>query len=98
MLKEGLEKLQSGWIANVGIAKTLTGERAYPFYRGFLTHTVANHAKLFSYLVVAGELGVGVCLMLGFLTRWAAFAGVLMMIFFAMSAGVALDPAPPIGM
>ena len=98
MLRTGLEKLHSGWIANLGIEGSLGGEHAFGFYRGFLTHTVAHHAKFFSYLVVAGELSVGVCLLLGFLTRWAAFAGVLMMIFFAMMEGVALDPAPPIAM
>src|SRR5262249_60694374 len=79
-LKAGLGKLHSGWVANLGIEGSLGGEHAFRFYRGFLTHTVAQHAKFFSYLVVAGELSVGVCLLLGFLTRWAAYVGVLMMI------------------
>jgi uncharacterized membrane protein YphA (DoxX/SURF4 family) len=97
MLRAGLEKLRSGWIANQGLERTVAyADHAFGFFRGFLTHTVANHIKLFSYLVVAGELGVGVCLILGFLTRWASFTGLLMMIFFAMASGVALSPSPPV--
>src|SRR5262245_18422657 len=99
MLRAGLEKLRSGWIANQGLNQTIAyADHAFGFFRGFLTHTVANHLKLFSYLVVAGELGVGVCLMLGFLTRWASFVGLLMMIFFAMSEGVLLQASAPICM
>src|SRR5215468_12538129 len=99
MLRSGLEKLRSGWIANMGLSRFIAeSDRAFGFFRGFLTHTVANHIKLFSYLVVAGELGVGVCLILGFLTRWASFVGLLMMFFFAMSEGVLLQPASPVCM
>jgi thiosulfate dehydrogenase (quinone) large subunit len=96
MIKTGLGKLESGWIANHGIERTIADEHAFAFYRGFLTHTVAHHETLFSHLVVFGELAIGVCLVLGFLTRWAAFAGALMMVFFALSMGVAFQPAPPI--
>ena len=99
MLRSGLEKLRSGWIANQGLERFIAhSDQAFGWFRGFLTHTVASHIKLFSYLVVMGELGVGVCLILGFLTRWASFIGLLMMIFFAMSEGVLLQPASPVCM
>ncbi|MEO5965944.1 MAG: DoxX family protein [Candidatus Limnocylindrales bacterium] len=41
---------------------------------------------LINFLVVAGEIGIGVALILGLFTRFAAAAGTLMMLFFFLAA------------
>lgn len=50
----------------------------FPIAAHFLTHTVAPHAELFAWLVIAGEAIVGILLVIGLLTRAAALAGLAM--------------------
>ncbi|HJZ86080.1 MAG TPA: DoxX family membrane protein [Polyangia bacterium] len=97
MLREGVGKLQAGFGANEGargfIEQNLHAGATFHFYRGFLEHTVLPHIKLFSYLVMFGELSVGVLLLLGLLTRWAALVGLWMMVNFALTQGAGFEPA-----
>ena len=53
---------------------------SWPFWTEFLRSTVIPHSDLFAWVVAAGELTVGIGLLLGLLTRWAAVGGVLLMI------------------
>ena len=47
------------------------------------------HHELFGYLVMSGEIVVGACLLLGFLTRLSAFVGLFMMINYYLGPGMA---------
>lgn len=48
------------------------------WYATMIRHALLPHATLFGYLVVFGEVLVGVALILGFATRFAAAMGLLM--------------------
>ncbi len=61
--------------------------QAPPFFRGFMQSTVVPNAELFAQLVRAGELTVGVALILGFLTNLAAVGSVALSIPILLSAG-----------
>ncbi len=72
------------WIGTPQLARLLTGwisaERMTPFgwHIRFLTQTVLPHTSLFTYLVVFGEVGVGLLLTLGLLSRAAALLALVM--------------------
>lgn len=61
----------------------------YPWYKSFLIDYVVPHHELFGYLVVLGEILVGACLLLGFLTRFASFVGLFMMSNYFLGPGMA---------
>ena len=61
--------------------------QAPPFFRGFMQSTVVPNAELFAQLVRAGELMVGVALILGFLTNLAAVGSVALSILILLSGG-----------
>jgi len=53
---------------------------AWPFWRVVLESVVVPNAKVFAWIVAAGELAVGIGLLLGLLTRVASFSGALLML------------------
>jgi uncharacterized membrane protein YphA (DoxX/SURF4 family) len=53
---------------------------AWPFWRSFLRSVVLPHAQTFGWVVAIGELALGIALLLGFWTRPAAAAGVLLLL------------------
>lgn len=61
--------------------------QAPPFFRGFMQSTVVPNAELFAQLIRAGELTVGIALILGFLTNLAALGSVALSISILLSAG-----------
>lgn len=61
--------------------------QAPPFFRGFMQSTVVPNAELFAQLIRAGELTVGIALILGFLTNFAAIGSVALSISILLSAG-----------
>lgn len=61
----------------------------YPWYKNFLLHYVATHSELFGYLVMFGEIAVGVCLLLGLFTRASAFIGLFMLVNYYLGPGTA---------
>jgi thiosulfate dehydrogenase [quinone] large subunit len=61
----------------------------YPWYKEFLQNYVVPHSQLFGYLVMIGEIAVGVCLLLGLLTRASAFVGLVMLINYYLGPGTA---------
>ena len=65
-------------------------ESAFGFYRPFIEAVVLPNKALFASLVAYGELLLGVALILGLATRYAAFAGVFLManFWFAKGGGV----------
>lgn len=91
-LQQGIRKFQrdfphGDWIARqIGDLATLD---LYPWYKNFLMNYVVPHHELFGYLVMAGEILVGACLLLGLLTRFAAVVGLFMMINYYLGPGMA---------
>jgi uncharacterized membrane protein YphA (DoxX/SURF4 family) len=61
--------------------------RALPFYVHFLQSVVVPNAKLFSYLVMTGELTAGIGLLLGAFTRAAAFIALILFLNYMLAKG-----------
>jgi thiosulfate dehydrogenase [quinone] large subunit len=92
LLNQGIRKYQldfphGDWIGSqIG---DLDKVDLYPWYKAFLTGYVVPHRELFGYLVTAGEILVGVCLLLGLFTRFSAIVGLLMMVNYYLGPGMA---------
>jgi thiosulfate dehydrogenase [quinone] large subunit len=105
-LDAGLHKLTgTGWVdggsALLGFWKGAVATPAPParaaisfeWYRGFLQILIDNHAeKWFAYLIVFGEIAVGLGLLLGALTGVAAFFGALMNMSFLLAGSASVNP------
>ncbi len=61
----------------------------YPWYKTFLQNYVVPYSELFGYLVMIGEIAVGVCLLLGLFTRLSAFVGLIMLCNYYLGPGTA---------
>lgn len=61
----------------------------YSWYKEFLTDYVVPHRELFGYLVMSGEILVGLCLVLGLLTRFSALVGLFMLLNYYFGPGMA---------
>ncbi len=64
-------------------------ESSFSFYRPFIEIVVLPNKAAFAALVAWGELAIGLALVIGLATRYAAFSGVVMMLnfWFAKGAG-----------
>ena len=62
-------------------------ENTFGFYRGFLESVVVPYKGLFAFLVGWGEFLLGVALILGLATRYAAFAGAFLVLNFWFAKG-----------
>jgi thiosulfate dehydrogenase [quinone] large subunit len=62
-------------------------ENMFGFYRSFVDAVVLPNAGLFSYLVALGEAFLGIALILGLATRYAAYAGAFLVINFWFAKG-----------
>ncbi|HLQ33174.1 MAG TPA: TQO small subunit DoxD [Chloroflexota bacterium] len=75
---------------NQGFATAVQGMAAgnpWQFYRHFLEAVVLTHASVFSYLTLVGNALVGLCLVLGLLTPYSAFVGIILNVNYALAAG-----------
>ncbi|MBI4489571.1 MAG: DoxX family membrane protein [Deltaproteobacteria bacterium] len=61
----------------------------YPWYQSFLTNVVVPNRELFGYLVMSGEILVGLCLVLGLLTRFSSSVGLFMLLNYYFGPGMA---------
>jgi len=61
----------------------------YPWYKAFLQNYVVPRSELFGYLVMIGEIAVGVCLLLGLFTRLSALVGLVMLVNYYLGPGTA---------
>jgi thiosulfate dehydrogenase (quinone) large subunit len=61
----------------------------FPWYKKFLLDFVVPHQELFGYLVMVGELAVGACLLLGFLTRFSSIVGLVLLTNYYFGPGMA---------
>ena len=81
-LNEAFTQLRKGWLGGDGLRNFLQARidnGSVPgFYEPFLTDVVIANDQLFTVLVLLGELGMGVALVMGLLTRMTALNGVFM--------------------
>ncbi len=65
-----------------------TRETMFDFYRGFVEAVVIPNQGFFAFLVAYGELFLGLAMILGLATRYAALAGVFMVLNFWFAKGL----------
>ena len=82
----------SGFVGNAISETSGAHPQVQGWYGSFLQNVVLPHAGVFSYLVVAGELAVGVALILGAFTGIAAFFGVFMNANYLLAGAVSTNP------
>ncbi len=61
---------------------------ATPGYDAFLSGVVAPNAAVFAWLVALGEVAVGIALLIGLLTRWAALGGMFLNLNYMLAKGL----------
>ena len=76
--------LNGGFVSSV---QQMAAGNPFHFYQTFLQHIVLPHASVFAYLTLVGNLVVGGLLVLGLLTPYAAVAGMVMNVNYALAAG-----------
>ena len=88
---DGIGKLRHDDFAN-GLAGFLsrTLDSSFSFYRPFLESVVLPSKELFAVLITWGELAMGVALILGLATRYAAFGGAFMVLNFWLAKGTGI--------
>jgi thiosulfate dehydrogenase [quinone] large subunit len=97
LLLQGIRKYRrdfprGDWIGRqIGDIATLD---LYPWYKAFLQNYVVPHSEVFGYLVMVGEISVGACLLLGFLTRFSGVVGLFMLVNYYLGPGMARGGAP----
>lgn len=88
-LQAGIDKWH--WLGTNQLAAQLTkwthgdSPAAYSSYIDFLNRYVMPHAPVFTYLVVLGEVAVGVCLILGLMSRLVALPALMMSINYLLA-------------
>ena len=89
-LNGGLEKLLNPAFPRQFAASLEAGgfvSQAPPFFREFMQSTVVPNAELFAQLMRAGELTLGIALILGLLTNLAALGSIGLSIVIMLSQG-----------
>jgi len=84
-LESWRHKNKEAWFARgsgIAWAKSVADEHRWRFVRTAFNRVVAPRPKLMSYLVVFGELAIGLGLVLGVLTPIAAAAGLLLNVLY----------------
>ena len=97
-LKYGLQKVTGGFdgdLLRTRLAEWMAESR-YDFYVSFLEHVATPFAGVFAFLVMWGEVLIGLMLLLGLATRAAALAGLVLCVNFLLATGTPLisDEAP----
>lgn len=83
----------SGFLANAIANPVTSGEElAYPLYVKFIESFALPNAELINILVPWGEFLVGLGLILGCLTTYAAFFGMVMNFAFLMAGTISSNP------
>ena len=88
----GLDKL--AWLSDAGLLTRQLNEwlqTSPPASRWYLRTIAIPGAPMFAYLVLAGELGTGAALLVGFKPRLAALVGLFMVLNFHLAMGVLLQ-------
>jgi thiosulfate dehydrogenase [quinone] large subunit len=87
----GFGKISGGNFAN-GMTGFINSqlENSFGFFRPFLESVVLPNNGLFAFLVSWGELAIGIAMILGLATRYAAVAGAIMVASFWFAKGQGL--------
>lgn len=87
-VKYGFGKLSRDDFAD-GLAGFVNGnlENSFGFFRPFLESVVLPNKGVFAFLVAFGEFAVGIALIIGLATRYAAAAGAVMVASFWFAKG-----------
>ena len=92
LLYQGIRKYlrdfpHADWIkAQIG---DLDKVELYAWYKSFLVDVVVPNRELFGTLVMYGEILVGLCLVLGLLTRFSSAVGLFMLLNYYFGPGMA---------
>ncbi|MEP6768337.1 MAG: DoxX family protein [Acidobacteriota bacterium] len=80
-IAEGVGKILGDFVHG-GFAKSAGGmmKESWPFWRGVLQNVILPHASIFAWIVAAGELALGISLVLGLWTRVSTACGSLLMV------------------
>jgi thiosulfate dehydrogenase [quinone] large subunit len=92
LLFQGIRKYQRNFPHGDWIGRQigdLSNVDLFSWYRNFLVEYVVPHAELFGYVVMAGEILVGTCLLLGLFTRISALVGLFMIVNYYLGPGMA---------
>jgi thiosulfate dehydrogenase [quinone] large subunit len=90
---DGGTALQGYWQKAVTIPDTGSPAITYDWWRNFLQFLIDNHAyNSFAYVITFGEIAVGLGLILGVLTGFAAFFGSFMNMSFMLSGSASSNP------
>ncbi|MDX1507569.1 MAG: DoxX family protein [Woeseiaceae bacterium] len=83
----GVRKLLNPEFAD-GMARFIAAqENTVGFYRTFLDSVVVPYKEVFAFIIGCGEVLLGVAMILGLATRYAAFAGAFMVLNFWLAKG-----------
>ncbi|MCS2610988.1 DoxX family protein [Halomonas dongshanensis] len=97
-LHHGIGKMTDGFDAAGFLGNAVAnpvmhqGEVVYPTYVAFLEHVALPYASVFNVMIPLGEILVGLGLIAGVLTSWAAFFGIVMNMSFLMAGTVSTNP------
>jgi thiosulfate dehydrogenase [quinone] large subunit len=87
------ESLMGSWTRSVTPAASGAAPASYEFYRNFLQMMLENQAYTwFSKVIIFGELAVGLGLLFGALTGFAAAGGILMNTAFMFAGSLSSNP------
>ncbi|HEX9014386.1 MAG TPA: DoxX family protein [Chloroflexota bacterium] len=87
------DALKGFWVGAVAVPAGGKGPITFDWYRDFLLFLLnGQHYVWFSKLVVAGELTIGVCMILGAFVGFAAFFGGFMNWNFMMAGTASVNP------
>lgn len=96
-----LSKIREGWLTHpvavaqptvrtvlASILDQFAHTNPYPLYKRFLLQVVISRAESFRYLIVLGELAIGLSLFTGTLTRVGAFFGIFANLNYLLMKGL----------
>ncbi len=87
------DALKGFWAGAVAVPQTGSAPITFGWYRDFLLFLLNGHHYVwFSKLVVAGELTIGICMILGIFVGFAAFFGGFMNWNFMMAGTASVNP------
>jgi thiosulfate dehydrogenase [quinone] large subunit len=90
---DGGAALKGFWAAAAAVPEAGKPPISYEWYRGFIQMLLDNHAYTwFGWLIPFGELAVGLGLVFGVLTGFAAFFGALMNMSFLLAGSASTNP------
>jgi thiosulfate dehydrogenase [quinone] large subunit len=90
---DGGASLLGFWTNAVKVPAQGSPSITFEWYRGFLQFLIDNHAQgWFAYLIVFGEIAIGLGLLFGALTGIAAFFGALLNMSFLLAGSASVNP------